>query len=67
MEVTLKDYLCYTSEEALKQVAILIEETKAVGGTFMTLWHNSSLIHTEGWQNWQGVYEKILALAIEKK
>ena len=67
MEVTLKDYLCHTPEKALKQVAILIEETKAVGGTFMTLWHNSSLIHTEGWQNWQGVYEKILALAIEKK
>lgn len=60
MDVTLKDYLKLSPGEAVERVAALIQETKNVGGTFITLWHNSSLSDTEGWQNWRKVYENIL-------
>ncbi|MBL7817513.1 MAG: polysaccharide deacetylase family protein [Saprospiraceae bacterium] len=63
MDVTLKDYLNLSPDEALEQVALLIAETKKVGGTFITLWHNPSLSNTEGWANWRFVYEKIALLA----
>lgn len=59
MDVTLKDYLKLSPDEAVERVKQLIEETRAVGGTFTTLWHNSSFSNTEGWQNWREVYEKI--------
>ena len=60
MDVTLKDYLNLSPDEAVEHVKALIEETKAVGGTFITLWHNSSFSNTEGWQGWREVYEKIM-------
>ena len=63
MDVTLKDYLNLSPNEAVARVSELINETKAVGGTFMTLWHNSSFSNTEGWENWREVYERILTKA----
>ena len=63
MEVTLMEYLKLTPEEAIEQVKPLITATKAVGGTFTTLWHNSTLSKNES-ENWREAYEKILAEAI---
>ncbi len=59
MDVTLRDYLELSPDEAVERVKILIKETELVGGTFMTLWHNSSFSNTEGWERWREVYEKI--------
>ncbi len=59
MDVTLRDYLKLSPDEAIECVKILIKETQMVGGTFMTLWHNSSFSNTEGWERWREVYEKI--------
>jgi hypothetical protein len=59
MDVTLRDYLKLSPNEAIECVKILIKETQMVGGTFMTLWHNSSFSNTEGWESWREVYEKI--------
>lgn len=63
MEVTLMEYLKLTPEEAIEQVKPLIAATKAVGGTFTTLWHNSTLSKNEN-DNWWEVYEKIIEEAI---
>ncbi len=63
MEVTLRDYLKLTPVEAVKAVKQLIDDTQIVGGTFTTLWHNSSFSNTEGWENWREVYEQIMAYA----
>lgn len=60
MDVTLKDYLKLSPAEAVERVKQLIEETRAVGGTFITLWHNSSFSNTEGWEDWREVYETIM-------
>ncbi len=59
MDVTLRDYLKLSPDEAVERVKILKKETEKVGGTFMTLWHNSSFSNTEGWERWREVYEKI--------
>lgn len=59
MDVTLRDYLKWTPEEAVDCVISLMKETKSVGGTFMTLWHNTSFSETAGWEQWREVYKKI--------
>ena len=63
MEVTLMEYLKLTPDEAIEQVKPLIAATKAVGGTFTTLWHNSTLSKHES-ENWRDVYEKIVEEAV---
>ena len=71
MEVTLNEYLHLSPDEAIAQVKPIIESIKAVGGTFTTLWHNSTLTDNEsgqpserGYEGWRKVYEKIIEMAI---
>ena len=59
MEVTLKEYLKLSPQEAFEQVKPLIAATKTVGGTFTTLWHNSTL-SDKAFSEWRIVYEKII-------
>ncbi len=59
MEVTLMEYLKLSPNEAIEQTKPLIVATKAVGGTFTTLWHNSTLSKNES-DNWREVYERII-------
>jgi hypothetical protein len=54
MDVTLRDYLELSIEEAIEEIQLLIENTKAVNGTFCTLWHNSTLDI-----RWKKVYESV--------
>jgi hypothetical protein len=61
MEGTLADYLKLSPEEALKYIFRLIDEVKAVEGTFISLWHNESLGGQGRWVGWPEVYEKMLA------
>jgi hypothetical protein len=63
MEGTLKDYLKLSAEDALKVIKPLIKEVKAVGGTFISIWHNESLSNTRRWEGWQQLYEEIILLA----
>lgn len=60
MEVTLKEYLKLSPDEVIAYVKPMIEATQAVGGTFTTLWHNSTLSETEGYEGWRRVYHQIL-------
>jgi hypothetical protein len=63
MDGTLKDYLGLTPQEANHRIAKLINETKMVNGTFMSLWHNDSLSEYGDWQGWRVVYESLLQQA----
>jgi len=56
MDVTLKDYLKYTPEEALAQAQLLRTTIQQVGGTFSTIWHNSSFYAVDGWGGWKEIY-----------
>ncbi len=67
MDVTLKNYLQLKPEEALNACAKIISQIRLTGGVFCLLWHNSSFSSEMGFEDWGGVYEKIVALAAEKK
>ena len=63
MDVTLKNYLQLSPEIALDQTKQLIKITKSVGGTFTTLWHNSSFSEVHAWKGWREMYEGVLRSA----
>lgn len=64
MDVTLQQYLNLSPEQAIEKAVHLIEITKNVGGTFVSLWHNSSFSYEEKWRGWKRVYEEILKKAV---
>jgi hypothetical protein len=64
MDVTLQQYLKLSPNDAILVVKPLIESIKTFGGTFTTLWHNSSLSETDEWRGWRTTYEAIIQMAI---
>lgn len=64
MDVTLKNYLGLTPQEAKAFLPPLIEPIRQCGGTFTTLWHNSSFSPIDGWDGWREVYEQLIAGAV---
>jgi hypothetical protein len=66
MDVTLqsKNYLGVSPEKAVELITNLARATREVGGTFVTLWHNSSFDTTNGWKGWNEAYEKIVKQCI---
>lgn len=65
MDATLNNYMKVKPEEAMKYVLPLIKETKAVNGTFISLWHNESLSNIWEWKDWKMVYEQVVKAASE--
>jgi hypothetical protein len=63
MDVTLKNYMGLSPEEALTLCQKIIKQCHNTGGTFCLLWHNSSFSSEMGWEDWGESYEKIVALA----
>ena len=49
MDVSLFKYLNYSIEEAQIEVSQILKWIQSFGGTFSTLWHNSSFYPKEGW------------------
>lgn len=60
MEVTLKEYLKLSPEEATIAIQELVHSIKSVNGVFCSLWHNSSFSELEGWNEWENVYVDML-------
>jgi hypothetical protein len=63
MDGTLRDYMNLTPADALQIIKNLIEEVRAVNGTFISLWHNESLSDELRWKGWRKLYEQMLELA----
>jgi len=63
MDATLRNYMLLKPDEVIGRVAPLIRATKAVGGTFMSLWHNESLSDMHPWEGWKSTYEDIVKAA----
>lgn len=57
MDGTFQNYKRYSPEEAIETIRSLINETKAVGGLFISVWHNTSLTEMEEWKGWKQVFE----------
>lgn len=58
MDVTLKDYLKLSPEQAIIETEKLMNKVKATGGTFVALWHNESINNLGFWKNWQEAFLK---------
>ncbi len=59
MDVTLKNYMRLSPNDALGISQEIIHQVEQYGGTFTILWHNSSFEETE-WGEWIYVFEKLL-------
>ncbi|MCE3279419.1 MAG: hypothetical protein K0S44_1610 [Bacteroidetes bacterium] len=63
MEGTLKYYMKVEPEDAMKKIIPLIDEVKAVNGSFISLWHNDTLNDQKLWKGWKAVYEEMIQYA----
>jgi len=60
MDSTLKSYMNLTPEEAVEIVSDISDAVKKVGGTMVTLWHNTSVSDYGIWKGWRDVYIDVL-------
>lgn len=61
MDVTLKDYLKSTPDEAMATIRRFTDTIKAVNGEFVSVWHNESFDETGRWKGWREVYNYLLS------
>lgn len=59
MDVTLRDYLNLSPDEAVNKVEQLMQEVKNVGGTFVGIWHNETVNDSGHWEGYRSVFEKM--------
>ncbi|WP_372774908.1 polysaccharide deacetylase family protein [Mangrovibacterium sp.] len=64
MDISLRDYMGKSPDEALDILKKMMFEIKKSGGTFISLWHNESLSDSGRWEGWRKVFEEMTALAI---
>ena len=67
MDGTLNNYENLNPEQAIEKINTIIPTIKKVNGTFVSLWHNSSLSETNEWENWTIVYETLVKNASGEK
>ncbi|MGQ7867889.1 polysaccharide deacetylase family protein [Sunxiuqinia sp. sy24] len=67
MDVTLKNYLKLSPDEAWLVIGKLMQEIRKCGGTFICLWHNESLSDRGEWEGWRTVFEQMTEQAIKYK
>ncbi len=65
MDVTLRDYMKLSPEEAAREIELLMQEVKQVNGTFMSIWHNETLTDTGAWEGYREVFEKMNQLGFK--
>lgn len=63
MDATFRYYLKVNPGEALILIRSLVQEVRAVNGTFISLWHNESLSETAPWQGWKDLYGQLVKAA----
>ena len=57
MDVTLFNYKNLDPEASRGVISELINETRKVGGLFISIWHNTSLLDNPEWHRWREVFE----------
>jgi len=57
MDGTLFDYKKLDPEKSKEVILKTITETRKVGGLFVSIWHNTSLLDNEEWKGWRDVFE----------
>lgn len=67
MDGTLIDYMKLSPKKAIETINELIAEVKKVGGTFIPLWHNTTLNDEGEFKGWLDVYIKMAEEAMKKQ
>lgn len=60
MDATLYKYKNLDPAASKEVILNLINETRKVGGLFVSIWHNTSLLDNEEWIGWREVFEFML-------
>jgi hypothetical protein len=60
MDATLYNYKKLDPFISKEVILKLINETRKVGGQFVSIWHNTSLLDNHEWQGWRDVFEFML-------
>jgi hypothetical protein len=63
MDGTLNHYLQLSPQQAVSEIEKIVAQVKTVHGTFVSLWHNSSLSEQGEWKEWTAVYKKLVKIA----
>lgn len=64
MDSTLHSYMNLRPDKAINAAQEIITEVKAVGGTMVTIWHNTSVSNVDFWKGWRKVYEEVVRRSI---
>ncbi len=65
MDSTFANHKKMDPQSAKEIILKLINETRKVGGTFVSIWHNTSLLDRAEWQGWREVFEFMLKTQIQ--
>jgi hypothetical protein len=60
MDETLYNHKNFDADTSQEVILNLINETRNVGGLFVSIWHNTSLLEAAKWQVWRNVFEFVL-------
>jgi hypothetical protein len=60
MDGTLYQYQGLDPAASKKIITELIDETRKVGGLFVSIWHNTSLLDRPEWNEWRSLFEFML-------
>lgn len=63
MDVTLRQYLSLTPQQAMAEMEALMAEVRHVGGHFIPVWHNEAAGGAGLWKGWREVFEHMLGAA----
>jgi hypothetical protein len=62
MDATLYQYKNMDPGASGEMLMKLIDVTRRVGGLFVSLWHNTTLLDTPRWKEWRALFELILKI-----
>lgn len=62
MDVTLKNYLNLTPDQAVERLRQLAETVHQTNGVFVSLWHNQHFCQNDDWKAWDCVYAELLKM-----
>jgi hypothetical protein len=62
MDATLYQYKKFDPQASKEVIINLIDQVRRVGGQFVSLWHNTSLLETPEWKGWRELFELILQM-----
>jgi len=63
MDTTFHTHMKLSPDETIRQMHSLVDEVKAVEGTFCCIFHNQNLSDDFDWKGWRTVYEDLLEYA----